>query len=631
MIFYKKILNRSVGKKTHYDVKEYYPTLLSEFLVDSFLVFFILLFSIWVVTAHIAGITGITFRSLCLFYTVLSLTTIYIMLKNFIEKFAAVKKNISGDDLHAVLMLIALVIIASAISIIFIRPDLDDVNYSSYAVYFLNNSSNAIDFGMYDLWLPGSLPKMPQINISNTITLYCAYIAYVFNIQFLHVYHIILPALTGAMIPLGWFLVFAKFSKKGTTAAIASTMICVFLSLDGDPHRTFGNFAFVRIWQGKAILMSVLFPIFIAFTIDFFRYPSLRNLSKIVALNCSAAGLSITAVFFIPIAGFLIGSAYLFKNKDFIDKQKIKKIVFLYMSSYCYLFIVAGYLMILAYTNSKLFEYVGTNGWPDNFLGQFRFVFMNYQFYLFIIFFVLSLYLSNNENRKFLLFWVFLLGILLLNPIVFPYISKYITTLNTYWRLFYLLPFPFVIGLPVVYLKFQESSRKRFWWISFILLITIAIIGNISDFKHATFSKLSLGFGQHKVDKQLEKDIRFIIKLCKPGPMLAPLKYSSIIPIYTADYPQVVVRKFSLIGYARQHDLLEMANRRFSAENIVSGRSTQGIEHIGYLINEGLRNIVIDLQKSRAENWLFFNEYLKNKNFRCIGGNDRLRVYAKGE
>ena len=279
--------------------------------------------------------------------------------------------------------------------------------------------------------------------------------------------------------------------------------------------------------------------------------------------------------------------------------------------------------------NSKLLEFVGFSGWPNNFIGQFRLVFMNYQFILFAAFFILSLIAGNYEDRKFVIVWIILGIIFFLNPIVFPIISKYTTTLNTYWRLFYLLPFPFVIGLPIAYLGRKKTVRKSLWWFCFIFLISVAIIGNALNFKHATFRSISLDFGQYKIDKALEKDVKFIIRLCKPGPMLAPLEYSAVIPLYSADYPQVVVRKFTLMGYAIQNELGEEANRRFRAADFVSGTGKQGMEDVVYLIKKGLMNIVIDSSIKSSENWLIFSDYLRNYNFKPAGGNDHLWVYIR--
>jgi hypothetical protein len=604
---------------------------LSKFLVNYFFTIFITAFSGWVIIVHISGLIGTSFQALCIIYTFFLIATSFLLIKSLRKKYTSVNKYLNQDELHAILMLVVLASITSTVSLIAIRPDLDDVNYSSYAVYFLKNYSDVIDFKSHAHWLPKPLPSMPPVNISNTITLFCAYVAFLSGIPFLHVYYFFLPALTGGMIPLGWFLLFTKFAKKGIAAVIASTAICVFLSIDGEPHRSFGNFAFVRIWQGKAMLMSLVLPVFIAFTIEYFRKPTVSNWGRMFSLNCSAAGLSMMAVYFLPIAGFLIGLSCLSQDKNGMSRGEKIKSSLLYSMSFSYLLIIAAIIVFLVMINLKLIELIGFRGWPDSFIGQFKLIFTSYQFFLFIVFSFLCLITGDYENRKFLIVWIILSVIFFLNPIVFPFISKYITTLNTYWRIFYLLPFPFVIGLPITYIGWSKTRRKSLWWFCFILLISLAIIGNALNFKHATFSKLPLNFGQYKINKELEKDIRFIIKLCKPGPMLAPLKYSGIIPIYTADYPQVVVRKFSFVAYAIQNKLDEEANRRFRAVDLVSGTSKQGIDDIVYLINKGLMNIVIDSSIIGSESWLIFSDYLKNYNFKRAGGNDNLCVYIKAK
>ena len=45
----------------------------------------------------------------------------------------------------------------------------------------------------------------------------------------------------------------------------------------GETHRWYGNFSFVRMWQGKSIFLSVFMPLVYAYALRFAVRPNLRD------------------------------------------------------------------------------------------------------------------------------------------------------------------------------------------------------------------------------------------------------------------------------------------------------------------------------------------------------------------
>jgi hypothetical protein len=79
----------------------------------------------------------------------------------------------------------------------------------------------------------------------------------------------------------------------------------VLLVAVGEPHRWYGNFALVRIWQGKALYLFVFLPLTYAYALELGRRPSLRAALLLAAAQVSAVGSSSSALWGAPLAGAL--------------------------------------------------------------------------------------------------------------------------------------------------------------------------------------------------------------------------------------------------------------------------------------------------------------------------------------
>jgi hypothetical protein len=534
--------------------------------------------------------------------------------------------NVERSTLWLLLLLAA---IGSLLSLTAIRPDADDVNYTSRVVYFLENPDAPLDLKFHDYWILQT-EMTSALKIFQTWTFFCGYIAYLSGIPFLDVYHLYLPALGGAAIPLAWFLAFTKFTKNPTMAVLASLAVCVFLSLNGEPHRAFGNFAFVRIWHSKAILMSAVPPLFLHLTLNFFERPSFDNWKKLFLLLTTCAGLSAMATYFMPFLGVLFGASSWFKYRTNVSSY-LRTLV-AYFSAYAYLALLVSYTLSAA--DRTRIAYFGFAGWPDTFIGQFKLVFIDWISYPFtglVAFSLFGLLAVPGANRKFLATWLILSIALFINPIVFPIISKNITTLNTYWRLFYLLPFPLVVGLTTLFLERTLASKPKTLYIWFAVLIMVGACGNILFPHVSTFARLPFAIGQYKFNPTSESEAKEIIDLSVPGPMLAPTAYSTIIPIYTSKFPQVVVREFNLMAHAVAKGELAEAQRRVNAQRYVSGSIKKGVEDVAYFIDRGLVTVVMNPGVMQLPEWAKLASILEETGFRSVAANNRFSVYTRLE
>ena len=84
----------------------------------------------------------------------------------------------------------------------------------------------------------------------------------------------------------------------------------------------------------------------------------------------------------------------------------------------------------------------------------------------------------RSKQNRFLVAWVFVTVALVLNPLVSPYVMRYLTTENIYWRLFYLLPFPLIVALGMLAL-FRKDVFFRVY--SPLVIPMFGILGLLID------------------------------------------------------------------------------------------------------------------------------------------------------
>ncbi|MCU1429885.1 MAG: hypothetical protein JWL83_3885 [Actinomycetia bacterium] len=93
-------------------------------------------------------------------------------------------------------------------------------------------------------------------------------------------------------------------------AWLALVVSAAFLAFDGTIHTSFGNFSFVRAWQGKVIFVFLIVPLLWRHALAWSRHGERRALVLLVASNVAAVGVSTTALFVAPpvtVLGVLAG------------------------------------------------------------------------------------------------------------------------------------------------------------------------------------------------------------------------------------------------------------------------------------------------------------------------------------
>lgn len=196
--------------------------------------------------------------------------------------------------------------------------------------------------------------------------------------------------------------------------------------------------------QGKSLLPGIVFPMLFSACgqimqhIDRFKF---REWISVMLVLLAGVAVSIVGIFLTPILYFMLGISFLlttrFKHFGRIVPCAVVSVLPVLVH------IVISYLTILR-VNQRYFEpsKVERGGWLDQ---------MHYgmDMFMFVLFVLCVIYLFRRGSKlERALFAVMptLLALTFLNPLLRSFVTKYVTSANVYWRLFWLLP---VVLVPI--------------------------------------------------------------------------------------------------------------------------------------------------------------------------------------
>ncbi len=197
-------------------------------------------------------------------------------------------------------MLTAALAIAVPYTLISHRPDADDALYLFFGLLPLDQPHQAIDQAMNPLLthIGGHgrmLTSYPAIE---------AVVSYWTGVDFLQVHYLIVPAVAAMLSVLAYYGLFQRIN--GGHAALLTLMTVIILVLWGGQHRSPGNYAFVRLFQGKAMFYVVVCPYLVNLAIDVLnRRPGSKL--RLAMASITGIGLTQSAIVLVPL--FFAGMA----------------------------------------------------------------------------------------------------------------------------------------------------------------------------------------------------------------------------------------------------------------------------------------------------------------------------------
>lgn len=181
----------------------------------------------------------------------------------------------------AAIAVLATMAAAAATALAVNRPDLDDALYVGIAAFTHAHPKAALLATDPMYGEPGWPLLFPSYRFAS-FELLAAALAKLFDVSAMDVMYRILPPLGAAFVALSAFFLSRQMTPRRWL--LMGLITVAFGLVLGECHRSFGNFMFVRIFQGKSIYVSALMPLIFALA---FRCVSQQGSSRDVMLSTS--------------------------------------------------------------------------------------------------------------------------------------------------------------------------------------------------------------------------------------------------------------------------------------------------------------------------------------------------------
>ncbi len=183
-------------------------------------------------------------------------------------------------------------------TLFFSRPDGDDTSY--IGIVRLETESLNNQFSVYEFRLAGLDEQPEEAYRAFPYEAFVATTSNLVGIEPVQSYH----NLAMIFISTWWVIVYAMLFRAMGLAhryiLVAILLAILFLFIDGNLHRTHGNFSFMRLWQGKVIMIAILLPQVLLGSLRFFQTPNPLNWLRLCAASLIAAEFSRSGIFLIP-------------------------------------------------------------------------------------------------------------------------------------------------------------------------------------------------------------------------------------------------------------------------------------------------------------------------------------------
>lgn len=203
---------------------------------------------------------------------------------------------------HAAWIVLFVAVAAVCITLVASRPDADDAFYRSISATLLRYPRQPVLLHDTLYRLPDT-PILLQFYRLSSYDVLVGTLARITGADHLVVAYLILPPVFAALCVLAWVYLLRRIVPARWPAVLLVLFACV-LAL-GETHAAYGNFAFVRLFQGKAILATVMVPVVTGSALLFARHGGLRHWLLLFAAQIAALGVSASALFVAPAAAAL--------------------------------------------------------------------------------------------------------------------------------------------------------------------------------------------------------------------------------------------------------------------------------------------------------------------------------------
>jgi hypothetical protein len=333
------------------------------------------------------------------------------------------------------------------------RPDLDDAFYVNLAVAAADAPAAGLLLGDTMHGIP-DLPLTLPVYRVHSFELGNAALAWLLGLPAIYCFHFVSAWLAAVLVPLAHARLYRLLLPRVWLWGVAALLV-VLLGV-GDVHRWYGNFAFVRLWQGKGIALFVFLPLIYAYAIAFALRPSRRLWLLLAAAQIGAVGCTSSALWAAPGSALLGLACALPPSRRGLRLLGVGALSSLYV------------IAIGALLQGQLQTLVAPDPTPEaaraarlaaalvTVLGDGRLL-------LFAMFALMGAWACAARDLAQRFAIALPLGVLLvlLNPFLDEWVSRNLTG-PAYWRSLWALPLPTLISLVLIApLQLERGPRSR--------------------------------------------------------------------------------------------------------------------------------------------------------------------------
>jgi hypothetical protein len=330
-------------------------------------------------------------------------------------------------------VVVSLVVIAPILTYVAHRPDVDDAVYVGTAADAIAHPELPV-LSHDAIYGDQKLPLMLASYAVESYELLIALLARSLGGAPILWAHAIVPTILAALIPIAWAGLMRILTPRYWVAGTALALVA--LSFPAD-FRGFGNFAFVRLFQAKAVFVSVGIPLLYTFAWRFEETGSIWNWIILLAGTIACVGLSSSAIFVAPLA--LVMAALAGCSRGLTKRAGLILLAALYPLA-CGLFVLRGFQSMQA-VFARL---------PVRASLAVPMVFGSHTEYVFLFALLSAPFLTRDGRlRRLLLVLVLAYFLISINPFTFKFLSRF-TTRDAVWRLLWCMPVAAIVASATV-------------------------------------------------------------------------------------------------------------------------------------------------------------------------------------
>ena len=336
---------------------------------------------------------------------------------------------------HAAWIVLLIAAAAVGVTLVASRPDADDAFYRSISATLLRFPQQPVLVHDTLYRLPG-VPILLQFYRLSSYDVLVGTLARITGVDHLVVAYLILPSVFAAFCVLAWAYLLRRIVPARWPWVLFILFACM-VAL-GEMPRAYGNFAFVRLFQGKAILVTGMVPVVAGSALLFARRGGVRHWLLLFAAQIAALGVSASALFVAPAAAALGLAGGWSANAASSRRFAVGMLASAYVfgAGWTMASVTHGGQALVSSSPMPGVQQILENTWGTWSTKL-----------LLVALLAAWAFVGNPGRARYLSAGAFFFLLAALNPYTVRVVADHFVGVRTYWRLTWVLPLPFFLAV----------------------------------------------------------------------------------------------------------------------------------------------------------------------------------------